>query len=188
MLDLDHSFLNIFFMLLPNANYGSSFIWITSPPTLAKPLQDNILCCFLTVAVILSNRWLQIAGLFSIGSWERNQGTIHKIRLLILNAKSTFLFWIWSPHREMPSLSTEMSMYASMPTKLPMLIASLALQKFSLYVILCNAWLYITFLNISSCFCLMLKASYSASIIASIMQTRPTKMLTWQLINEERGN
>jgi hypothetical protein len=115
MLDLDHSFLNIFFMLLPNANYGSSFIWITSPPTLAKPLQDNILCCFLTVAVILSNRWLQIAGLFSIGSWERNQGTIHKIRLLILNAKSTFLFWIWSPHREMPSLSTEMSMYASMP-------------------------------------------------------------------------
>jgi hypothetical protein len=30
------------------------------------------------------------------------------------------------------------------------------------------------------------KASHSASIIASIMQTSSTKMLIWQLINEER--
>jgi hypothetical protein len=30
------------------------------------------------------------------------------------------------------------------------------------------------------------KVSHSASIIASIMQTRPTKLLMWQLINEER--
>jgi hypothetical protein len=30
------------------------------------------------------------------------------------------------------------------------------------------------------------KASHSASMIGSIMQTRPTKLLMWQLINEER--
>jgi hypothetical protein len=30
-----------------------------------------------------------------------------------------------------------------------------------------------------------IQASHSASIIASIMQTRPTNMLMWQLINEE---
>jgi hypothetical protein len=32
------------------------------------------------------------------------------------------------------------------------------------------------------------EASHSASIIASIMQTSSTKMLTCQLINEEGGN
>jgi hypothetical protein len=32
------------------------------------------------------------------------------------------------------------------------------------------------------------KASHSASIIASIMHPRPTKMLMWQLIKEERDN
>jgi hypothetical protein len=30
------------------------------------------------------------------------------------------------------------------------------------------------------------KANYSANIIGSIMQTRPTKLLIWQLINKER--
>jgi hypothetical protein len=32
------------------------------------------------------------------------------------------------------------------------------------------------------------KASDSASIIGSIMQTRSTKLLMWQLINKERGD
>jgi hypothetical protein len=32
------------------------------------------------------------------------------------------------------------------------------------------------------------KANHSASIIGSIMQTRLTKLLMWQLINEERGD
>jgi hypothetical protein len=32
------------------------------------------------------------------------------------------------------------------------------------------------------------QASHSGSILGSIMQSRPTKMMMWQVINEERGD